>query len=193
MSMSSYVTLPLPAVPAPYRVRVFTPEDMDGVIALYSHPDVARSLNFTVPVLRETLHQKLTGDLEAMRQGKGIRWVLSKGDDPAPQGYLTLFNWSQKDRRAEVGYMVARPLWGKGVMTVILPALVRFGFEHLNLHRIEGMVNARNSASSKALTRAGFQQEGVMRGYQADGNGGGFNDIMLFALLEDAWRASVAT
>jgi RimJ/RimL family protein N-acetyltransferase len=55
------------------------------------------------------------------------------------------------------------------------------------------MVNVRNSASYKALTRAGFQQEGVMRGYQADGNGGGFNDIILLALLEDAWRASVAT
>lgn len=192
MSMT-YATLPLPVVPAPFQVRVFTPEDMDGVIALYSHPEVARSLNFTVPVPRETLHQKLTGDLEAMRQGKGIRWVLSKDDDATPLGYLTLFNWSQKDRRAEVGYMVARSLWGQGVMTGILPALIRFGFEQLNLHRIEGMVNVRNSASYKALTRAGFQQEGVLRGHQADGNGGGFNDIILLALLEDAWRASVAT
>ncbi|QAT85199.1 acetyltransferase [Corallococcus coralloides] len=192
MSMT-YATLPLPVVPAPFQVRVFTPEDMDGVIALYSHPEVARSLNFTVPVPRETLHQKLTGDLEAMRQGKGIRWVLAKDDDPTPLGYLTLFNWSQKDRRAEVGYMVARSLWGQGVMTGILPALIRFGFEQLNLHRIEGMVNVRNSASYKALTRAGFQQEGVLRGHQADGNGGGFNDIILLALLEDAWRASVAT
>ncbi|WP_223646194.1 GNAT family N-acetyltransferase [Corallococcus sp. EGB] len=192
MSMS-YVTLPLPVVPPPFRVRVLTPEDMDGVIALYSNPDVARSLNFTVPVLRETLVQKLTGDLEAMRQGKGIRWVLSRDDDPAPAGYLTLFNWSQKDRRAEVGYMVGRALWGQRVMTGVLPALLRFGFEHLNLHRIEGMVNVRNSASFKALTRAGFQQEGVLRGYQVDANGGGFNDIILLALLEDAWRASLAT
>ena len=188
----SYETLPLPVVPAPYRVRLFTPEDMDGVIALYSHPDVARSLNFTVPVSRETLHQKLTGDLEAMRQGKGIRWVLSRDEDPTPLGYLTLFNWSQKDRRAEVGYMVGRELWGRRVMTGVLPALIRFGFEQLNLHRIEGLVNVRNSASYKALTRAGFQQEGVLRGYQADGNGGGFNDLFLLALLEDAWRASVA-
>ncbi|MFB1479000.1 GNAT family N-acetyltransferase [Corallococcus sp. RDP092CA] len=192
MSMS-YVTLPLPVVPPPFRVRVFTPEDLDGVIALYSDPDVARSLNFTVPVLRETLHQKLIGDLEAMRQGRGIRWVLAREDAPTPLGYLTLFNWSQKDRRAEVGYMVARALWGQGVMTGILPALIRFGFEHLNLHRIEGMVNVRNSASCKALARAGFQQEGVLRGYQVDANGGGFNDILLMSLLEEAWRASVAT
>ncbi|MGE6758786.1 GNAT family N-acetyltransferase [Corallococcus interemptor] len=188
----SYESLPLPVVPAPYRVRLFTPGDMDGVIALYSHPDVARSLNFTVPVSRETLHQKLTGDLEAMHQGKGIRWVLSRDEDPTPVGYLTLFNWSQKDRRAEVGYMVGRELWGQRVMTGVLPALIRFGFEQLNLHRIEGLVNVRNSASYKALTRAGFQQEGVLRGYQADGNGGGFNDLFLLALLEDAWRASVA-
>ncbi|NOK20798.1 GNAT family N-acetyltransferase [Corallococcus carmarthensis] len=191
MSMS-YATLPLPIVPAPYRLRVFTPEDMDGVIALYSHPEVARSLNFTVPVLRDTLHQKLTGDLEAMRQGKGIRWVLVHEQAPTPLGYLTLFNWSQKDRRAEVGYMVARALWGQGVMSGILPALIRFGFEHLNLHRIEGMVNVRNTASQRALTRAGFQQEGLLRGYQVDANGGGFNDILLLALLEDTWRASVA-
>jgi [ribosomal protein S5]-alanine N-acetyltransferase len=192
MASSPTVVYPLFAVPEPYRVRLFTPDDVEGVAALYSDPEVARSLNFEVPLPPATIRRKLETDLEIMQRGESFRWVLAREEDPAPLGYLTFFHWSPKDRRAEVGYMVARSLWGQGVMTGVLPELIRFGFEHMRLHRIEALVAVRNPASLKVVTRAGFQQEGVLRGYQASATGEGFNDLVILALLEDAWRASAA-
>ncbi|NBD12056.1 MULTISPECIES: GNAT family N-acetyltransferase [Corallococcus] len=188
----SYVTLPLPVVPAPFRVRLLGLDSVEGLSAVYAEPEVARSLNYAVPLRAETIRQKLTRDVEAMHRGEGLRWVLSRGEDATPVGYLCLFNWSVKDRRAEVGYMLARALWGQSVMKLLLPELLRFGFEQMGLHRMEAMVAVHNTASLRVLTRAGFQQEGVLRGHHARANGEGFIDMFVLSMLEEEWRAAAA-
>ncbi|RKH10720.1 N-acetyltransferase [Corallococcus sp. CA047B] len=189
---SSSATLSLPEVPAPFLLRPLSMADADGIISLYSDEEVARSLNFAVPVRPETIRTKLAVDLEVMRRGESFRWVLSSQEDTSALGYLTLFNWSVKDRRAEVGYMVARKLWGQGVMKAILPGLVRFGFEQMGLHRMEALVSVENPASLRVLTRGGFRQEGVLRGYRPSGTGDGFVDMIMLSMLETEWREAVA-
>lgn len=189
MSLSS-VALPPPVVPAPFRLWPLSLENVDGLGAVYAEPEVARSLNFEVPLRPDTIRQKLMGDLDAMRRGESFRWVLSLREDATPLGYLCLFNWSQKDRRAEVGYMVSRKLWGQGVMKSLLPVLVRFGFEQMRLHRLEAMVSVHNPTSLRVLLRAGFQHEGLLRGHSAAVTGDGYIDMNVLSLLEDAWRAA---
>ncbi|RKH01373.1 N-acetyltransferase [Corallococcus sp. CA053C] len=186
----SYVTLPPPAVPAPFRLRALSMENVDGLGAVYSEPEVARSLNFEVPLRPETIRQKLVGDLDAMRRGESFRWVLCLEEDATPLGYMCLFNWTPKDRRAELGYMVSRKLWGQGVMKSLLPVLLRFGFEQMGLHRLEAMVSVHNPASLRVLTRAGFQREGLLRGFTAAVTGDGFIDMHVLSLLQNAWRAA---
>lgn len=188
----SFSTSSLPEVPAPFQLRLLSMADADGLIAVYSEEEVARSLNFEVPVRPETIRKKLAGDLEVMRRGESFRWVLSTREDPTALGYLTIFNWSARDRRAEVGYMVTRRLWGQGVMKLILPGLVRFGFEQMGLHRMEALVSVENPASLRVLTRGGFQREGVLRGYRPAATGDAFVDMIILSMLKDEWLKVVA-
>ncbi|CAM3754911.1 GNAT family N-acetyltransferase [Corallococcus sp. ZKHCc1 1396] len=181
-----------PEAPEPYRLRLITRDDADEMVAMYGEPETARSLNLEVPLRPEIIREKLAVDLEAMRRGEAIRWVLFSREDEKPLGFLSLFNWNVKARRAEVGYMVARKVWGQGVMKTLLPVMVRFGFEQMGLHRMEALVSVRNPASLRVLTRAGFRQEGVLRSYQPT-PGGGFVDMHMLSLLEDEWRAALAT
>lgn len=88
--------------------------------------------------------------------------------------------------QAEVGYVLAISQWGRGVMKELMPALLRFGFEEMKLHRIEARVDPENTASIRVLTRAGFQQEGVLRDTIADGES--FRSTVVFSLLEGEWR-----
>jgi ribosomal-protein-alanine N-acetyltransferase len=67
-----------------------------------------------------------------------------------------------------------------------MPALLRFGFEEMKLHRIEARVDPDNTASLRVLTRAGFQQEGVLRDNIADG--ATFRNTVMLSLLEGEWR-----
>jgi len=68
--------------------------------------------------------------------------------------------------RAELCVVVARAHWGKGVATAALKRAVAAVFGDLEgVERVEALVDADNAASQRALEKAGFQREAVLRSY----------------------------
>lgn len=65
--------------------------------------------------------------------------------------------------RAEMGYWLAEPYWGKGIMTDAVQFLTAWAFRELKLHRISAEPYATNKASHRVLEKAGFIREGVLR------------------------------
>ncbi|MEO5721770.1 MAG: GNAT family protein [Chthoniobacterales bacterium] len=65
--------------------------------------------------------------------------------------------------RAELGYWIAEPCWGRGFMTEVVPAFVANRFAALPLGRIFAEVYANNPASVRVLEKAGFAFEGRLR------------------------------
>jgi ribosomal-protein-alanine N-acetyltransferase len=64
---------------------------------------------------------------------------------------------------AELGYWLAEPFWGRGLMTEAVKQFTAWTFEHLEVHRIHASVFATNAASIRVLEKAGFQREGHLR------------------------------
>jgi ribosomal-protein-alanine N-acetyltransferase len=64
---------------------------------------------------------------------------------------------------AELGYWLAEPFWGLGIMTRAVEALVDYAFRELKLHRIYAEPYCSNPASARVLEKAGFTYEGIMR------------------------------
>lgn len=64
---------------------------------------------------------------------------------------------------AELGYWLAEPFWGKGIMTEAIKMLSEYAFEKLGIHRIFAAPFATNPASARVLEKAGFILEGVLR------------------------------
>ena len=90
-----------------------------------------------------------------------IPWVLvdRKGH---LVGFVKLCN-IQNRSKAEIGYWLAKPQWGKGLMTEALTAILTFAFDSLGLHRVYATTHIDNEASQRVLERVGFQKEGVLR------------------------------
>ena len=87
-----------------------------------------------------------------------------------------------KSHRAEVGYWLAKPLWGRGIMTAAVQRVCQHAFEEFGLLKITAHVFIHNSASARVLEKCGFQQEGFLRKhFLKDGR---FIDGWLFALLK---------
>ncbi len=88
-----------------------------------------------------------------------------------------------KSHRAEIGYWLAKPYWGRGIMTAVVRKACELAFAEFGLVKIEAHVFADNAASAKVLEKCGFQQEGYLRKhYLKDGN---FLDARLFALVKE--------
>lgn len=64
---------------------------------------------------------------------------------------------------AEMGYWLAEPFWGRGIMTETIRMVTDYAFERFGLVRIYAEPYAPNTASCRALEKAGFGLEGQMR------------------------------
>ncbi|MBX6342118.1 MAG: GNAT family N-acetyltransferase, partial [Thermomicrobiaceae bacterium] len=123
--------------------------------------------------------------LAAYATGRTGTWGIVDRASGRVVGTVTLFNVDQGDRRAEIGYALARPLWGRGYMTEAVRAVLAFGFEALGLNRIEAMCEAPNVASARVMEKVGMRYEGTLRQYLF--SKGAFQDMRLYAILREEW------
>jgi ribosomal-protein-alanine N-acetyltransferase len=87
-----------------------------------------------------------------------------------PDGFLVggiglILNGVRGAHRAEIGYWLAREYRNRGLITVAVKTVTQYGFEQLNLTRIEATAFVKNTASQRVLEKAGFACEGVLKGY----------------------------
>jgi ribosomal-protein-alanine N-acetyltransferase len=64
---------------------------------------------------------------------------------------------------AEMGYWLAEPYWGQGIMTEAVTKFADYAFEQFGLVRIYAEPYAPNAASCRVLEHAGFELEGRLR------------------------------
>jgi ribosomal-protein-alanine N-acetyltransferase len=84
---------------------------------------------------------------------------------------------------AELGYWLAEPYWGRGIMTQAVRAMSEYAFGELALHRVHAEPFASNPASARVLEKAGFSLEGKMRANAyKDGRS---VDQWLYAIVKD--------
>ena len=87
-----------------------------------------------------------------------------------------------KSHHAEIGYWLAKPYWGRGIMTAVVPRVCQYAFDEFGLVKLTAHVFTGNPASARVLGKCGFVQEGTLRKhYLKDGK---FIDAWLFALLK---------
>jgi len=116
------------------------------------------------------------------QQGRPVQWAIRTPDDALIGGCG--FDGFQigKSHRAEVGYWLAKPFWGRGIMTAVVQQVCRNAFEEFGLVKVTAHVFSYNPVSARVLEKCGFQQEGFLRKhFLKDGQ---FIDARLFALLK---------
>ena len=171
-----------------FVLRPLEQGDVDAVLSFYSDPQTAWFTGREPFTRLAQAEQKVGYDLDLIRAGTGFVWAVTRPGNPAHAiGIACLFQWSRPNQHIELGYVLGRSEWGKGVMSEVVPAVIRYGFEALDVHRIDAHVDARNVASIRLLERCGFVHEGTRRERSRDALGQ-FGDLLCFGLLEREWR-----
>jgi RimJ/RimL family protein N-acetyltransferase len=165
------------------RLSEFQASDKDALIAHLNDRDIYdRTLRIPFPYTDADADEWLALVAKVTRQqGRPVHWTIRSADDALIGGCG--FDGLQvgKSHRAEVGYWLARPLWGRGIMTAVVQRVCRHAFEEFGLAKITAHVFSHNPASARVLEKCGFQQEGLLRKhFLKDGQ---FFDARLFALL----------
>jgi len=114
--------------------------------------------------------------------GEGIVWAVVLISVDTVIGLVGFHGWDRYHRRAEAGYGIARDYWGQGIASEALRAILRFGFEDMNLNRVFARTIADNLESVRLLERLGFQREGTQRAHSWEDDGT-FHDSAIYGLL----------
>jgi len=172
------------------HLRPLQPGDAAAVHGLHADPEAMRYWS-TPPWDDPALADELIGrDLAGLATGDYLRLALQRRSDGRLVGLCSLFALQLANRRAELGYMLARDCWGNGLMHEALCALLDHGFAALGLNRVEADIDPRNAASERALRRLGFQLEGTLRERWIVA--GQVSDTGLYGLLRADWLARQA-
>jgi len=85
-----------------------------------------------------------------------------------------------------MGYCLNKDFWGRGYATEAANALLSFGFETLNLHRIYATCDPENGASVRVLEKIGMTLEGRLR--ENIRIRGIWRDSRVYAILDHEWK-----
>jgi len=97
-------------------------------------------------------------------------------------GSCGFHNWIKEHSRSEIGYEIHKQYQNQGYMSEAIKKIINYGFQKMNLNRMEALIDPDNDNSIKIIYKNGFKQEGTLRGHYKNGNE--FEDSIMFSLLK---------
>jgi RimJ/RimL family protein N-acetyltransferase len=146
-------------------IQEVTWDDLDDIFILESSPEIDEFNTLGIPdnksVTREHL-RPFIGDQKAEVRKKYC-WTIRLQTTGEFIGLAGMTVTADRFKMGEIWYNLMPTHWGNGYATEVAKRLIRFGFERLNLHRIEAGVATENKRSIKVLEKAGMTIEGIRR------------------------------
>jgi RimJ/RimL family protein N-acetyltransferase len=166
-------------------LREVVDADADDLLAFRGDPEVQRYNLKPMKTRSEAL--SLVRTMQGWYASRyATQWGITLRGEDRVLGLCGLHDWSQTHRRASLGYDLARSHWGRGIATEAMHAVLRFGFERMNLNRVEAVTIVDNTRSIRLLERLGFALEGVRRESSLE-DGGRFHGSAVYGLLRSEY------
>ena len=155
-------TIPILTTPR-LRLRPFTEDDVDTVVAYCSDFDFAKTTaSLPWPYTREDAIGWIEMHQEKFENMSDIGWAIDRMEDGQLIGSISL-RPQLAHKCAEIGYGIYVPYWNNGYATEAAREVIRFGFEAYDLSRIESHYFACNPSSGRVMEKCGMVREGVMK------------------------------
>jgi len=161
--------------------------DADFILKEWGDLEVTYYMRDEEPLKTREQAEEMLRHLQKPKTYHEMRWW---GIGLKPEGNLIgtigYYKWDKPHHHAEVGYDMWPDYWGQGLMPEALRVVVQYGFEEMELNRIEATTHTENQRSQRVLAKLGFQNEGVLREYYC--RDGIYNDQIQFSLLRREWK-----
>ena len=163
-------------------LRKLSMRDVNDVFEYASVPEIAlhvmwnhhRSVADSMHFIRAVLLQ--------YQNGTPSPWGIVYKENNKLIGTGGFHIWNLAHRRAEIGYALSPAYWNKGIMTEALKVMLKFGFENLNLNRIEALCKKENTASERVMQKSGMKYEGILREHVFVKEE--FQDLKMYSILK---------
>ena len=139
-------------------LRKWTLDDLDTLVRYGDNPKIAANMrnNYPSPYLREDGIKFIN-----MINEQDPQQVFAICKDGNPVGSMGVFPGSDIHcKNAEMGYWLAEPFWGQGIVAKAIPQLIEYAYKTWDINRIYAIPFGTNIASQRVLEKCGFILEG---------------------------------
>ena len=144
-------------------IRRLRMDDATAMLAMLSDPETVRYWGRPVMTELQQAEQYTRENLRWMEDGHCLYWAMDEKASGQMIGTCTLFKLDTSNQRGEIGYLLNRAYWHRGLMSEALQSVIDYAFRELQLHRLEADIDPENAASIHLLEKFGFQREGLFR------------------------------
>jgi RimJ/RimL family protein N-acetyltransferase len=149
-------------------LRVPCHSDAAAIFRAYAgDAQVARFVRWRPHTSVEETEQYVAGCVAAWDGGSRFPWAIELREGGGPVGMVEL---RVDGFKAEVGYVLARPFWGRGLATEAVRPVVAWALAEPSIYRVWAVCDAENLASARVLEKAGMTREGLLRRYSLHPN-----------------------
>ncbi|MDQ6530832.1 GNAT family N-acetyltransferase [Flavobacterium sp. LHD-85] len=136
-------------------IREFLPEEKQTFLDLFKDNQVTQYLPDTSPDRYVEMFSEL---LENYKNKNLSRWAIF---DPVDNGFIGMCvarTFVHNTDQIEIGYVLSREYWGKGIATEVCRALTDYSFENTKTNEVVAITDLANSGSQNVLQKVGFKR-----------------------------------
>lgn len=145
------------------RLRPVGDGDLPDLLAVFGDAETLRYWSHGPLSDLASARTYFEGIEAGLRNRALFQWAVTVPGEDRLVGTVTLTGWDPVHRRVEIGFILHPSRWGQGLASDAVRTALRFGFDEMNLHRVEADVDPRNAASLRLLDQVGFREEGRLR------------------------------
>lgn len=169
-------------------LRAYVFDDAPTVQRLAGAPEVAETtLNIPHPYPDGAAEEWISKHAPAFAEGKAADWAITLADTGELLGSIGLI-FDEVHRRAEMGYWVAAPHWGKGYCTEAAKRVLNYGFNERGLLRVCAHHFGSNPASGRIMQKIGMKYEGTLRHHIKKWDR--YEDAVWYGILRDEFDST---
>ena len=142
-----------------------TIHDLEFIHQLHSMPGVDEFNTLGIPETPEDTRKIIMPLIDGQRKipRNAYTWIIILKETDESIGLAGMFLSNDKFKLGEIYYKFHPDHWGMGYATETAKCLIRAGFEHFDLQKVEAGVATENDRSIKVLEKTGMTREGLRR------------------------------
>lgn len=147
-------------------LRRFSYTDDDAMLKYWIADEKIQSL-YSEPVYetKEAVKELLDKYISSYEKEDYYRWAVIDKTTGECIGQIAYFLVDNKNHFAEIEYCIGSEFQCKGLATEATKAVIKFGFDKMNLHKVQICTKTINAPSKRVIEKCGFTYEGTLRDY----------------------------
>lgn len=156
-------------------------KDLAGNIAIAD-----TTLNIPHPYKNGMAEEWISTHEAKFKSGEMINSAIILKSTDSLIGAIGLLSINMRFNRAELGYWVAKEYWSQGYCPEAAKAILEYGFQKIDLHKITATHITRNPASGKVMRKIGMKKEGILREHVSKWDK--YEDLVIYGILRKEWE-----